>query len=137
MGDTQSCSVAGLVANGHSVTISRTRGGAEDGEWSRRTADTHSWVWIGSNREFVLVDSGAACQRVMGHPLEFLEQAVCLDRRETLAPIAEDVRDLGPQPLRQHAPLAKPMRKPNCPTPEEIARHELIHLLLRHGASRV
>ena len=47
---------------------------------------------------------------------------------ETLALIAEDVRNLGPQPVRQDAPVAKPMRQTNCPTPEEIALHELLHL---------
>ena len=47
---------------------------------------------------------------------------------DKLAPVAEDVRDVGPQPVRQDAPLAEPMQQPICPTPEEIARHELTHL---------
>ena len=47
---------------------------------------------------------------------------------EKLAPVAEDVRDVGPQPVRQDAPLAEPMQQPKCQTSEEIARHELTHL---------
>ena len=69
----------------------------------------------------MLVDSGAACHVCppdWATPHEFLEQAVYIDRRKTLAPIAEDVRDLETQPVRQDAPLlAEPMRKPNCPKP--------------------
>ena len=35
---------------------------------------------------------------------------------------------MGPQPVRQDAPLAEPVQQPKCPTPEEIARHELTHI---------
>ena len=45
-----------------------------------------------------------------------------------LAPIAEDARDPGPHPVRHDAPLVEAARQPNCPTPEEVARHELTHL---------
>ena len=91
-------------------------------------------VWIGTSREFVLVDSGAACHVC---PPDWATRMSSWNKQststvekgsETLAPIAEDVGDLGPQPVRQDAPLAEPMRKPNCPTPEEIARRELTHL---------
>ena len=116
-------SEAGLVTNGHSVTF---RGQAEqrtaDGAVAPLTRIRGLWyllVWIDNNRELVLVDSSAAC-RVCTSTIE--------KGTETLAPVAVDVRDLEPQPVRQDAPLAEPMRKPNCPTPEEIARHELTHL---------
>ena len=34
----------------------------------------------------------------------------------------------GHKPVRQDAPLVEQMRKPNCPTPEEVACHELTRL---------
>ena len=57
--------------------------------------------------------------------------------RNDLAPIAEDVRDVGPQPVGQDAPLVEPMRKPNGPRPQEVARHELTHLPAGHDAKLV
>ena len=89
---------------------------------------------IDNKREFVLVDSGAACHvcppdwAARMSSWNKLSTSTVEKGSEALAPIAEDARDLGPQPVRQDAPLAEPMRKPNCPTPEEIARHELTHL---------
>ena len=52
-----------------------------------------------------------------------------------LALIVEDVRDQGPHPVRQDAPLVEAVRQPNCPTPEEVARHEYTSPL-QHGVRR-
>ena len=131
-------SVAGLVADGHRVTFRGQEAELGTAGRSRRTADAHSglWyllVWVDNNREFVLVDSGAACHVC---PLGWAHRRRCgnkqltptIERRsEKLAPIAEEVCDLAPQPER-HAPLVEPMREPSCPTPGEVARHELTHL---------
>ena len=40
----------------------------------------------------------------------------------------EEVQDIGPQAVRQDAPLAVSPPQPGVPTPEEVARHELTHL---------
>ena len=59
-------SVAGLVANGHRVSFRgqeaelKTANGAV-APLTRFRGLWYLLVWIGTNREFVLVDSGAAC----------------------------------------------------------------------------
>ena len=80
----------------------------------------------------MLVDSGVAChvcppswaQRRSPENKQF-QSLVKMTESGVLAPIAEDVRGLGPQPVR---PLVRAVRQPNCPTPEDIARHALTHL---------
>ena len=132
-------SVAGLVANGHRVTFRGQEAelNTVDGAVAPLTRIRGLWyllVWIGPSREFVLVDSGAACHVCQpdraARVSSWTKQSTSNfeSRSEKLAPIAEDVRDVGPQPVRQDAPLAEPMTRPNCTTPEEIARHELTHL---------
>ena len=88
-------------------------------------------VGVNNSREFMLV-SGVAChvcptswaQRRSPENKQF-QPLVKMTESGVLAPIAEDVRGLGPQPVR---PLVKAVRQPNCPTPEDIARHALTHL---------
>ena len=59
-------SVAGLVASGHRVSFRGQEAELKtaDGAVAPLTRIRDLWfllVWIGTNREFVLVDSGAAC----------------------------------------------------------------------------
>ena len=132
-------SVAGLVANGHRVTFRGQEAElrTSDGSVAPLTRIRGLWyllAWIGTSREFVLVDSGAACHVCppdwAARVSSWTKPSVSNDEihSDKLAPVAEDVRDEGPQPVRQDAPLAEPMQQPKCPTPEEIARHELTHL---------
>ena len=121
-------SVAGPVANGHRVAF---RGQEAELRTAHRavaplTRIRGLWyllVWIDNNRDCVLVDCGAACHvcppdwATRMRSWNKLSTSTVKKGSETLAPIAEDVRDLGPQPVRQDAPLAEPMRKPNRPTP--------------------
>ena len=83
----------------------------------------------------MLVGSGAAChvclpawaQRLSPENKHFQSLSKMSELGE-LAPIAEDVRDPAPYKVRQDAPLVEAVRQPKCPTPEEVARHELTNL---------
>ena len=74
----------------------------------------HLQVRINNGREFLLVDSGAAChvcppawvQRVSQENKHLQSLTRTTDPGE-LAPIAEDVRAPGPHPVKQDASLAK------------------------------
>ena len=99
-------SVAGLVANGHRVTFRGREAELRtaDGAVAPLTRIRGLWyllVWVDNNREFVLVDSGAACHVC---PPDWATRMSSWNKQststvekgsETLAPIAEDVRDLG------------------------------------------
>ena len=124
-------SVAGLVANGHRVTFRGQEAELKtsDGAVAPMTRIRGLWyllAWIGTSREFVLVDSGAACHvcppdwaaRVSSWTKPSVSNVE--SHSDKLAPVAEDVRHVGPQPVRQDAPLAEPMQQPKCPTPEKI-----------------
>ena len=104
-------SVTKLVANGHRVVfrcqeaqLSTARGAFAPlmrirGLW-------YLQVWVKNSREFLLVDSGAAChvcppawaQRLSPESKQFQSLTKTTEPGE-LAPIAEDVRDPGSHPV--------------------------------------
>ena len=107
-------SVAMFVASGHKVIfrgqeaeLSTARGAVAP--LTRMRGLWYLMVWINHRREFVLVDSGSAChvcqaawvQRLSAGNKQFQSLTITTEPGE-LAPIAEDVRDPGPHPVRQN-----------------------------------
>ena len=116
--------------------FSRTQGKAETSHGDVAPLKRIGGLWnlltsICTSKEFVLVDNGEACHACQTGLPSWTKPSVpnVQSDSDTLEPVAESVRDVGPQPLKQDAPLAEPMQQPKYPTPKKIARQELTHIL--------
>ena len=117
-------SVTMLVANDHRVVFrgQEAQLSTARGAFAPLMSIRGLWylqVWVKNSREFLLVDSGAAChvcppawaQRLSPESKQFQSLTKTTEPGE-LAPIAEDVRDPGSHPVRQDAPLVEAVRQP-------------------------
>ena len=132
-------SVSTLVSHGHSlvfgpnVGVMHTRWG-EQIPLVRMRGLWHLRAYIKGRAENLMVDTGAACHVCPPQWAESFAPEAAARRpqagdRYQLCPLpAADLRDDGPIPVLQDAPLPVVLKQPKEPTPEEVARHELTHL---------